>query len=574
MRTAAALLLAAALSLAAPGLAAAQPRSFVIDRFSVTIEVSPDATLTVREALTVEFRGSHQGIYRTIPVRYSRGGFDYALRLDGIRVFDDNVRPLRTEVARADRYVRIKAWVPGAVNATKTVIVTYRVRRGLFDVDDHEELYWNVTGNEWDVPIREAEALVVSPAGVPLDAVHSVAYTGYAGTAGANYAEERADNFITFRTTRPLRPREGLTVAVAWPAGALPKAGRWQEAAWFIGDNWPLGLPALALALALLVWWSFGRDPATNRSIKPEYAPPDGLMPAEAGALVGERAHPSDMSATLVDLAVRGYLKVEQLPGTGGDPDFRFHRLRPIGGDGSIRPFESFLLAQLFGSDGGLATRELSAMRRDYDNVFPPIRDELYRTVVRDGLFPASPARVRAGWIGAGMAALIAAGAVFIWSWDWLGVSPTTLALGLGLSGVVLAAFAPLMPRKTWRGAQTVVRVRGFREFLERAEKDRLARMPGDTLHRWLPWAIALGVVERWIFNFEGLKVDEPTWISGGDSFSLSTYHRAVSGFSRGTEQAIMTGRREAGGGGWSGGSGFSGGSSGGGMGGGGGGTF
>ena len=513
-------------------------------------------------------------MYRTIPVRYTRGGFDYALRLDGIRVFDDSVRPLRTEIAREGRYVRIKAWVPGAVNATKTVVVTYRVRRGLFDVDDHAELYWNVTGNEWEVPIREAEALVVSPAGVPLDAVRSVAYTGYAGTAGADYAEERADNFITFRTTRPLRPREGLTVAVAWPPGALSKAGRWREAAWFLGDNWPLGLPALALALALLVWGSYGRDPAVNRSVKPEYAPPEGLMPAEAGALVGERAHPSDVSATLVDLAVRGYLRVEQLPGTGRDPDFLFRRLRPIAGDGSIRPFESFLLKRIFGSDGSLATRELSAMRRDYDNVFPPIRDELYQTLVRDGLFPVSPARIRAGWIGAGVAALTAAGAVFIWSSDWLGVSATTLALGLGLSGAVLAAFAPLMPRRTWRGAQTLVGVRGFREFLERAEKDRLARMPGDTLHRWLPWAIALGVAERWIFNFEGLKVDAPTWLSGGDSFSLSNYHRAVTGFSQGTEQAITTGRREAGGGGWSGGSGFSGGSSGGGMGGGGGGTF
>jgi hypothetical protein len=357
-------------------------------------------------------------VYRTIPVRYTRAGFDYALRLDDIRVFDDSVRPLRTEIAREGRYVRIKAWVPGAVNATKTVIVTYRVRRGLFDVDDHAELYWNVTGNEWEVPIREAEALVVSPAGVPLDAVRSVAYTGYAGTAGADYAEERADHFITFRTTRPLRPREGLTVAVAWPPAALSKAGRWREAAWFLGDNWPLGLPALALALALLVWGSYGRDPAVNRSVKPEYAPPEGLMPAEAGALVGERAHPSDVSATLVDLAVRGYLRVEQLPGTGRDPDFLFRRLRPIAGDGSIRPFESFLLTRIFGSDGSLATRELSAMRRDYDNVFPPIRDELYQTLVRDGLFPVSPARIRAGWIGAGVAALAAGGAVFIWSSD------------------------------------------------------------------------------------------------------------------------------------------------------------
>jgi len=536
--------------------------------------VNRDATLGVREAITFEFHGSHQGIYRTIPVRYRRGGFDYALRLDSIRVFDENVQPLRAEISRPDGYVRIKAWVPGAVNTTKTVIVAYRVRRGLFDVDDHQELYWNVTGNEWEVSIREAEVLVASPAGVPLDSVRSVAYTGYYGVGGSDYVEERADNFITIRTTRNLRPREGLTVAVAWPAGAVPRAGLERETMWFFGDNWPLGLPLLGLALLLWTWRAYGRDPAINRSIKPEYAPPDGIIPAEAGALVAERAHPRDVSATLVDLAVRGYLRIEQTGDAGGEPDFLFRRLRPVAGDPGLRPVEALILSRLFGGDGSRDTRLLSEVRRDYDNVFPPLRDGVYRALVLDGLFPSSPGVVRSEWLVAGVALLALAGVVFVWSSDWLGVRPLTLALGLGLSGAAVCAFAPLMPRKTMRGAQMLVRVRGFQDFLERAEKDRLARMPADTLHHWLPWAIALGVSERWIFNFQGLKVDAPTWYVGRDPFSLSNYNLAVNSLNSRTEQAILTSRRGAGGGGWSGGSGFSGGFSGGGMGGGGGGTF
>ncbi len=420
MRAAAALLLATALSLAVPGAVEAQGRGFSIDRFSVTVEVSADATLSIREAITFEFRGSHQGIYRTIPVRYTRGGFDYALRLDGIRAFDENVRPLRTEISRPSGYVRIKAWVPDAVNTTKTVIIAYRVRRGLFDVDDHEELYWNVTGNEWEVPIRQAEALIASPPGVPLDSVRSVAYTGYYGVAGSDYVEERADHFITVRATRPLRPREGLTVAVAWPPGTVPRAGLWREAVWFFGDNWPLGLPLLSVVLLLFAWWTYGRDPMSNRSVKPEYAPPEGLMPAQAGALVGERAHPRDVSATLVDLAVRGYLRIEQTGESGGDPDFLFRRLRPVGGDAGLRPLEVVILSRLFGSDWSRPTRMLSEVRRDYDNVFPPLRDELYRALVRDGLFPSSPGIIRTEWVVAGVALLALAGVVFVWSSDWL----------------------------------------------------------------------------------------------------------------------------------------------------------
>ncbi len=507
-------------------------------------------------------------------MRYRRGGFDYELRLDDIRVFDENVQPLRAEISRPDGYIQIKAWVPGAVNTTKTVILAYRVRRGLFDVEDHEELYWNVTGNEWEVPIREAEVLVASPPGVPLESVRSVAYTGYYGVAGSDYVEERADNFITIRATRVLRPREGLTVAVAWPPGAVPRAGLLREGLWFVRDNWPLGLPLLSLALLLAMWRSYGRDPATNRSIKPEYAPPEGIIPAEAGALVAERAHPRDVSATLVDLAVRGYLRIEQAGNVGGEPDFLFRRLRPVAGDPGLRPVEALILSRLFGGDGSREMRLLSEVRRDYDNVFPPLRDGVYRALVLDGLFPSSPGVVRSEWVVAGVALLLLAGAVLLWSSDWLGVRPLTLALGLGLSGVAVCAFAPLMPRKTMRGAQMLVRVRGFQDFLERAEKDRLARMPADTLHRWLPWAIALGVSERWIFNFQGLKVDAPTWYIGRDPFSLSNYNLAVDSFSRRTEQAILTSRRGGSGDGWSGGSGFSGGSSGGGMGGGGGGTF
>ena len=201
--------------------AGAQPRSFSIERFAVTLEVEPDATLRVRESITFDFRGSHQGIFRTIPVRYERRGLEFALRVDDIHVFDESVAPLKTEVSRLGHAIRIRAWVPGALNAVKTVIITYRMRRALIDVDGHEELYWNVTGTEWDVPIRQAEAVVSSPPGIPLDRVVSTAYTGPPGASGSDYVEERADSFLTFRTTRTLRPREGLTIAVGWPLGAV-----------------------------------------------------------------------------------------------------------------------------------------------------------------------------------------------------------------------------------------------------------------------------------------------------------------------------------------------------------------
>ena len=369
---------------------------------------------------------------------------------------------------------------------------------------------------------------------------------------------------------RPLRAREGLTVALAWPLGAVGRPSAWQEARWFFADNWPLGLPLFTLLLAVVAWRAYGRDPGANRSVKPEYAPPEGLSPAEAGTLVDERAEPRDVAATLVDLGVRGYLRVEAL-GTGPDEaDFVIHRLRPGPGDPGLKPFERFLLTRLYARVPSGTRRLLSEVRRDYDSVFPPIRDEIYRTVVGAGLFASSPETVRAAWVVVGGAVVAAALVLFLRVVPGLPALGLPPAVGIGGSGLVILAWARLMPRKSWRGVQALVHVRGFQEFLERAGKDRLARMPPDTLHKWLPWAMALGVAERWILAFEGLPVDEPAWYSGSHGFTLSRYDSAVRAFGRQTAEAFATTRRGAGGGG----GGFSGGSSGGGMGGGGGGTF
>jgi hypothetical protein len=543
----------------------------------VTLQVNPDASLVVREDITFEFRGAHQGVFRTIPVRYDRDGYEFALRLEGIGVYDEAGQPLRHEVAYPGRYVKVKAWVPGAVDTTKTVTFVYRVRRGILRFEDHDELYWNATGTEWDVPIRQAEVFVKAPPGVADDGVNAAAYTGPRGSAGQDYRLDRVERYLRFSATRAFRPREGITVAIGWPPGHVGRPSALQQAAWFFSDNWPLGLPLLALAAGWLAWWAYGRDPAANRSVKPEYEPPAGLLPAEAGALVDEKAEPREVLATIVDLAVRGYLRVEQITTMAGGTDFVFHRLKPIAGDASLKPFELFVLAKIFGADWTLSTFTLSEIRRDYDRTFPPIRDRLYRLMVEDGLFPASPGRMRADWLFPG-AALVALAFVLPQYWPaWLDVYGFTLPAALAVSGLVLVGWSRFMARRTWAGAQTLVSVRGFQEFLERAEKDRLERMPADTLHKLLPWAMALGVSERWIFNFKGLKVDEPTWYAGPSPFSLDTYHSGLTTFGRHTTEAILTTRTGgfgAGESGFSSGGGGGGGFSGGGAGGGGGGTF
>ncbi len=559
--------------------AAAQPGSYSIQSFKGSFQVNPDSSLGVQETITFDFRGSHQGIYRTIPIRYERHGFSYDLRLDGIQVLDDRGSPLRTEVSYPGRYVKIKAWVPGAQAAARTVTIIYTVRRGLLGFDDHDELYWNVMGNEWAAPIREAEAIVGLPKSVPAESVRALAFTGLFGAVGRDYTLDRAENFLVFRTTRPLGIREGLTVVVGWPTGHVRFPSRAQRLGWFLSDQRWFILPLVVFAGCFLAWRRVGRDPLGEQSVKVEYEPPAGLRPGEAGTLVDETVHPRDVVATVVDLAVRGHLHIKQVPGTAllGEADYLFTLPKPWLGDPDIAPFEVIVLAQVFGAGGVTDAKLLSQIRRDSKAIFPPIRDQVYRDLVEKKYFLASPQSVRRFW--ATLGGLLLAAPLALWS-TWGGGFPgeslsLSMLLALTLSGLIVLAFARVMPRKTFRGAQAKLQIRGFQEFLERAEKDRLKRLPPDTLHKWLPYAIALGVEEAWIWNFEGISVANPTWYESSAPFTIGSYLSSVGNFDRETQQAWLASARGSGGSTWGGGgSGFSGGSSGGGGGGGGGGTF
>lgn len=505
-----------ALLLAAP--AAAVPAGFAIQAFDVDLDVGADATLAVRETLTVAFAGAHRGLVRTIPlVAPGRP----PIWIDDVHALDDAHRPLRTEVTRTARAVTIRAWVPDAVDATRTVRFLYRVRGALTARGGRDELRWNAIGNDWPVPIARARVVLSLPPGVAPSSVLARAYTGPRGDAGAEWALEPG-NRLAIWTTGALAAGEGLTVAVGWPSGAVAHPPAWRRAWWDAVDHWPLGLPLLTLLAAVLVWRAWGRDPALNRSIMPEYAPPPGLTPAEAGALADTRVEPREIIATLIDLGVRGYLHIEPT----GDGDFSLRRTRELHGDPGLAPIEVEILKRVFGEGLSLRERFLSELRRDQDCVFPPLRDAIYRAMVADGLFPASPYWIRQGWTLAGAAALFAAGLLFVQA-ERLDAGLAWPA-GVGGSALVILGLSRVMPRRTLRGARLLVRVRGFQEFLERAEKDQLRRLPPDTLHRWLPWAIALGVTHEWIERFEDLPVAEPDWYTGWGPFTLGGYEQAL----------------------------------------------
>ena len=144
--------------------ASASARELKIEKFSAEIFVQPDSTLDVTETIEANFIGVWHGLYRTIPVEYvTPQGFNYSLFVKFDGATDAAGQPLKVESSRQGHYLKWKIYVDDATDVDRTIRLHYQVRNGLKFFEDHDELYWNVTGDEWDVPVGNASAQILLP---------------------------------------------------------------------------------------------------------------------------------------------------------------------------------------------------------------------------------------------------------------------------------------------------------------------------------------------------------------------------------------------------------------------------
>ncbi|HSJ15319.1 MAG TPA: DUF2207 domain-containing protein [Longimicrobiales bacterium] len=568
----AALLLAVLLAGGA-GPLAAQGRSLDIRDFSASMTVRRNGTMIVREQITVHFDGEWNGIYRTIPLEYrTEHGLNYTLRVRIRGARDDAGATLRHELDRERGNLQVKIWVPNARDAVRTVTLEYEVRNGLRFFEQHDELYWNVTGTEWSYPIRAASAEVYLPPEVT--GIRTTAYTGAYGAAESEAATEQVGNMVRFRTTRELGLREGLTIVVGWDPGVVARPSGFARAAGFVTSNLLLLAPLLVGFGMHALWRRHGRDPELG-SIAARYEPPEGLTPAEVGTLLDLRVDMRDITATLVDLAVRGYVRIEetdraQLFGLISSRDYVFVRLMPESACVDLKEHERDLLDALF--TGGSSV-QLSELENRFYKRLPGVKDSLTAALVRDGYYVHNPHTVRALFLGA--AVLVAV--VIVMFGGWLaarhGTAPATGIIAGVLSGLVVAIVGWFMPARTARGTQVLREIRGFEEFVERVELDRMTRLVDrpELFEKYLPFAMAFGLEKRWARAFDGIFTEPPTWYHSRHAgpFRTGMFISDLGRMSQATSSTLRSAPRSS-----SGSSGFGGGSSGGGFGGGGGGGF
>src|ERR1700683_4626609 len=193
-------------------------RELHIQGFDADIVVNPDATIDVTEVIQVHFIGKWNGIYRTIPVDYTTPqGFNYSLFLDHITATGPDGENLKVEIQQQGHYKRLKIYVPDALDTTKVITVHYRALDALKFFPDHDELYWNVTGDEWDVPLGAATAKIELPSGVT--GLRTAVFTGSFGARAEDATINGETNLVRVETTRKLQFHEGLTAVIGWDKG-------------------------------------------------------------------------------------------------------------------------------------------------------------------------------------------------------------------------------------------------------------------------------------------------------------------------------------------------------------------
>ena len=578
--------------LVAPG---ARAQSFeTIDSYDIRIVVQTDGSMRITETIAYDFGPSERhGILRRIPTRLA-----YDDRYD--RVYRLTVESVgATEGASADFEVsdepggitQIRIGDPDStVSGQHTYCIVYVVQGAMNGFGDHDELYWNAIGDEWDVTVQSATVTVTMPGRITQVAC-------YAGPSGSYLPCDRAkmDGDVARFRHAQLGAFQALTVVVAVPKGIVAQPAphlveRWSIDRAFARTPATLGLSGalFVLIVAGVAWvlWARGRDrrfvgspvdqvmgnptgadqavPLFERGVAPvEFAPPEDLRPGQIGTIMDERANTLDVTATIVDLAVRGYLTIEEIPKEGwfGKPDWTLHRTEKA--DDDLLTYENTLLTNLFSTGTDVA---LSGLKATFAAHLAMVEEQLYNDAVKRGWFLKRPDKVRTAWHALGVLLLIVGIALtFVLArWTHWGLVGIPVAVG----GLMLTVAGRWMPNKTAKGTAIARRVGGFRTVIETAET-HMSRWAEEqnVFTRFLPFAIVFGCTEKWAKAFEGLDQMPPdtTWYLSNRPFLYADFGHSLEGFSVTTGGTISStpsgsGSSGFGGGGFSGGGGGGGG--------------
>ncbi len=531
-----------------------------IEHYSISYVINKDATVDVVENITYNFDTlQRHGIYHNIPtIRKNNQGKKYRLHYSNISVVDASGESYEFVQSYENNNLKLKIGNANIhVTGIKQYFIKYRISGAITYFSDHDEFYWNAIGSEWEVPIATVTVKVSLPEEIKQENIKVVCYSGSVQSRAADCSITQKGSDVVITSTKVFYSGQGLTFAVSFPINVVA----YLEAKEVV-DFWDTifgKFVSLLISVAVLFWyviyplriiykwWRYGRDPKGKiGEVRAWFDPPKTktgrpLTPTEVGSLIDEKVDLRDISAGVVDLARRGYFKIEERKKN----DYYFIRKNTDLSD--LQPYEKKLIEGIFknGKEVRIKDKRLAATIQE-------VTDLVYNQLVADGLFPKNPNATRVFYSVIGVLALI------------------TGNFGLAL---IAFTFGQAMPAKSVFGAECANLSRSLKNFLTSQEKQLAYQAKNQMMfEKLLPYAVAFGVEKIWAERFKNISLKQPEWYSSYNStraFSstlfASSLSSSISSFrASATPVSSTTGH----------GSGFSGGFSGGGGGGGGGGSW
>ncbi len=556
------------------------------------IYIQEDSSMIVEETIEVYSAGIEikKGIYRDFPTKYKdKNGNNYNVGFEVLEVLKNGEKETYTEEKKGNG-VRVRI---GNANKTLkpgyyTYTIKYKTTRQLGFFKDHDELYWNVTGNGSGFVIDNVTAVVHLPDGADMDEVEYKAYTGNQGSKGKEYTAYKSeyDNTVTFYTTSKLSSEEGLTIVVGFEKGLVHEPTFKEKLQWFFQDNKGifigLCVSAVLVVYCYITWAKVGKDPKKDIII-PRYNPPDGLSPAEVKYIDSMGKYDKIFEASILNLAVKGYIKIEteekKVFGIISNKMTLIKQNKELENDISedeksiydslsnttVLEYDSYLQRKLM----KMQTGQKSFLKKKMEGTMYSKNAKYITFSVIISIIALILAFVFSThseisimvvpfmsiWLSAwtaGIIAMLKSGkgakkivniifAIPFLIGEVIGIGVLIGTAGLGITLLVLllviinVVYAFLIKAYTKEGRRIKDEIEGFKLFIKTASEDEIMNQIPETFDKYFPYAYALGLENEWAKKFENVLESynyEPTWCTGmyyHSSFHVATFTSSFS---------------------------------------------
>ncbi|MDP2631452.1 MAG: DUF2207 domain-containing protein [Candidatus Uhrbacteria bacterium] len=472
-----------------------------VSSFDSNIEVKSDGSFLITETVVADFFLEKHGIFRNIPVVYENDfGIRHRTPFNLLSVLQDG-KPAIYDLSRSGANVVVRIGDPDiTIEGRHEYKILYTVSRAMLYFSEYDEIFWNVSGDDWEAPFLKATALVTLPQGA--DSSQAKCYTGYFGSTREDCAIAYQDNSVAFASN------DFLTIAVGFTKGVVEEPSSFDRFSGFMQDNWMILIPIIVIILVIGIWWKLGRDPRVG-TIVAEYEPPEGMLAVYAGILTKNSISKWHVSSMIIQMAVLGYLRIRveedvSKHGIFSKKPKQTITLEKVKDGSDLDPAHSKLFNEIFKGRESVTTEKLKGSISQGD--MQSIKSLLHEKIKKDGIYTERSFTRR-------NIAIVVAFILFAVGIFGSGITGALAGIVFFFAGLVTFLFGLLMPKKTLKGIEIVRRAKGFKLFMHTAERYRSEWHEKENMfEKYLPYAIAFADVDHWADIFKDMEFVPPDW--------------------------------------------------------------